>query len=173
VRNSLNATFSQSQKLHYVRIRCNKFAVIFKKSNLLESFRTYGYMYICIAKVKLSELIANKFPCRTIIRTLTRALVCAAVQCMMFYSRYHGLRTTGKEIAFTTRPKVNSHSQIFKYGRSIFCLPHQPKFSDFFDLCFHWVSVVRGRYAHRKVASLAVNWSTIQFWKLLAKGHST
>ena len=27
---------------------------------------------------------------------------------------------------------------------SIFCLPHRPKFSDFFDLCPHWVSVVRG-----------------------------
>ena len=30
------------------------------------------------------------------------------------------------------------------YGHSIFCLPHWPKFSDFFDLCLHWVSVVRG-----------------------------
>ena len=30
--------------------------------------------------------------------------------------------------------------------RSIFCLPHQPKFSDFSDLCLHWVSVVRGFY---------------------------
>ena len=25
-----------------------------------------------------------------------------------------------------------------------FCLPDLPKFSDFFDLCLHWVSVVRG-----------------------------
>ena len=24
------------------------------------------------------------------------------------------------------------------------CLPHGPKFLDFFDLCLHWVSVVRG-----------------------------
>ena len=24
------------------------------------------------------------------------------------------------------------------------CLPHQPDFSDIFDLCLHWVSVVRG-----------------------------
>ena len=29
-------------------------------------------------------------------------------------------------------------------GRSIFYLPHWPKFSDFFDLCLHWVSVVLG-----------------------------
>ena len=50
----------------------------------------------------------------------------------------------GEEIAFTARPKINSHSQMFRYGRSIFCLPHRPKFSDFFGLCLHWVSVVRG-----------------------------
>ena len=56
----------------------------------------------------------------------------------------HGLRTPGQKIAFTERPKIHSHSQIFRYGRSIFCLPHRPKFSDFFDLCLHWVSVVRG-----------------------------
>ena len=39
--------------------------------------------------------------------------------------------------------KSNPQSQIFRYGRSIFCLPHRPKISYFFDLCFHWVSVVR------------------------------
>ena len=59
----------------------------------------------------------------------------------------HGLRTPREEIAFTARPKI--HSQIFRYGRSIFCLPHRPKFSDFFDLCLHWVSVVRD-YANDK-----------------------
>ena len=55
----------------------------------------------------------------------------------------HGLRTPSEEIVFTARPKINSHSQIFRYGRSIFGLPHRPKFSNFFDLCLHWVSVVR------------------------------
>ena len=44
---------------------------------------------------------------------------------------------------FTTRPKIQSQSQIFRYGQSIFCLPHRPNFSDIFDLCLHWVSVVR------------------------------
>ena len=29
------------------------------------------------------------------------------------------------------------------YDQSIFCLPHGPNFSDIFDLCLHWVSVVR------------------------------
>ena len=59
------------------------------------------------------------------------------------YTYRHGLRTPREEIAFTARPKIHSHSQIFRYGRSMFCLPHRPKFSDFFDLCLHWVSVVR------------------------------
>ena len=56
----------------------------------------------------------------------------------------HGLRTPREEIAFTARPKIHSHFQIFRYGRSIFCLPHWPKFSYFFDLCLHWVSLVCG-----------------------------
>ena len=59
------------------------------------------------------------------------------------YNLMHGLQTPREEIAFTARPKIHSQSQIFRYGRSIFCLPHQPNFSDIFDLCLHWVSVVR------------------------------
>ena len=55
----------------------------------------------------------------------------------------HGLRKPREEIAFTALPKIHSHSQICKYGGSIFCLPHRPNFSDIFDLCLHWVSVVR------------------------------
>ena len=55
----------------------------------------------------------------------------------------HGIWTPKEEIASTARRKIQSQSQIFKYGRSIFCLPHQPKFTDFFDLFLHWVSVVR------------------------------
>ena len=52
-------------------------------------------------------------------------------------------RTPGEEIAITAQPKIKSPSQIFRYDQSIFCLPHRPKISDFFDLCLHWVSVVR------------------------------
>ena len=54
----------------------------------------------------------------------------------------HGLRTPSEEITFTARPKIKSQSQIYRYGRSKFCLPHRPKISD--ELCLHWVSVVRG-----------------------------
>ena len=57
----------------------------------------------------------------------------------------HGLRTPREKIAFTARPKIHSHSQIVWYGGSIFCLPHRPNFSDIYDLCLHWVSVVRGK----------------------------
>ena len=46
-------------------------------------------------------------------------------------------------MAFTARPKIHPHSQIFRYGQSIFCLPHQPKFSDFFDSFLYCMSVVR------------------------------
>ena len=51
----------------------------------------------------------------------------------------HGLRTPREEIDFTSRPKIHYHSQIIRYSRSIFCLPHRPKFS---ALCLNWVSVV-------------------------------
>ena len=56
----------------------------------------------------------------------------------------HGLRTPGEEIIFTLRPKIKSQSQTFRYGQSIFCLPHRPLISDFFDFCLHSVSVVGG-----------------------------
>ena len=51
--------------------------------------------------------------------------------------RGHGLRTPREEIAFTARPKIHSHSQIFRYGQGIFFLPHWPNFSEIFDLCLH------------------------------------
>ena len=33
-----------------------------------------------------------------------------------------------RKLVFTARPKIHFHSQIFRYGRSIFCLPHRPNF---------------------------------------------
>ena len=58
----------------------------------------------------------------------------------------NGLRTPGEAIALDARPKIKSQSQIYRYGRSIFCLSHRPKISGLFDLCRHWVSVVRDFY---------------------------
>ena len=48
-----------------------------------------------------------------------------------------------KEKTFTTRPKINSHYQISRYGRSIFCLRHRPNFSDIIGCPY---SVVFGMY---------------------------
>ena len=64
-------------------------------------------------------------------------------------NRQHGLWTPREEISFTARPKIQSQSQIFRYSRSIFCLPHWPNFSNIFDLYLHWVSVVRVLYEHK------------------------
>ena len=49
----------------------------------------------------------------------------------------HKLQTPSEEIAFTAQPKIKSQSQILSYSQSMFCLPHQPKISNFFDLCLH------------------------------------
>ena len=40
----------------------------------------------------------------------------------------HRLRMPREEIFFIAQPKIHSHSQIFRYGRSIFRLPHRPIF---------------------------------------------
>ena len=83
-----------------------------------------------------------------------------------FFNLYaHGLRMPGEEIAFTAWPKIKSQSKIFRYGRSIFCLPHRPKISDFFDLCLHWVSVVRV-YAHNWMQKTELHLVQIQDLRL-------
>ena len=64
--------------------------------------------------------------------------VLALSQFLLDITANHGLRTPGDEIPFTTRPKIKSQSQIYMYGQSIFCLPHRPKISGYFDLCLHW-----------------------------------
>ena len=82
------------------------------------------------------------------------------------YRCQHGLRTPREEIAFTARPKTHSHSQMFRYDRSIFCLPHRPNFSDIFDLCLHWVSVVRGFKAWSKIENMHGSfWNG--FWNMI------
>ena len=53
----------------------------------------------------------------------------------------HGLRTPREEIVFTARPKIHSQSQILGTVEAYF----GPIFQIcIFDLCLHWVSVVRG-----------------------------
>ena len=65
----------------------------------------------------------------------------------------HGLQTPREEIAFTARPKIQSQSQIFRYG--IFCLPHWPNFSD----TYLWFMPSLG------VRSPCVLWFTLR-WQL-------
>ena len=62
----------------------------------------------------------------------------------LFHVPTHRLGTPTEEIAFTAWQKIQSQSQIFRYAGSVFCLPYRPNFSDIFDSCLHWVSVVRG-----------------------------
>ena len=51
-------------------------------------------------------------------------------------------------MVFTAWLKINSHSQFFRYGQSIFYLPRRPKFLDFFDLCLNWVSIYSWSIGH-------------------------
>ena len=74
----------------------------------------------------------------------TGCIISARLICLSYNWFVHGLRTPSEEIAFTVWPKIKSQSQIYRYGRCIFYLPHWPNISDFFDFSLHWVSVVRG-----------------------------
>ena len=55
---------------------------------------------------------------------------------------YHGLQMPCEEIAFTARPQIKSQSQV--RPKHILSAASAHIFS-FFDICFHWVSVVRSR----------------------------
>ena len=61
------------------------------------------------------------------------------------------------------RPKINSHSriEIFRYGQSIFCLPHWPKLSDFFEICLH-PSVVCVRVSAVCIVSVGIFLSKVR-----------
>ena len=78
-----------------------------------------------------TQQTATKVVLRDLIFTRKLKEVC------MKYPLVHGLRTLREEIVFTAQPKIHSHSQMFRYGRSIFCQPHRPNFSDIFDLWLH------------------------------------
>ena len=71
---------------------------------------------------------------------------------------HHRLQTPVKEIPFNEQLKINSHPQIFRYVQRIFCLPHWPKFSDFFDLRLQWVFVLHA--LHKRGKSSPQNFPT-------------
>ena len=74
------------------------------------------------------------------------------------YALKHRLRTPREEIAFTAWSKIHSHSQIFRYDRSIFCLPYRPKFSNIFYLCQYSKRCIAciGNCCHSEVEFLLV-----------------
>ena len=78
------------------------------------------------------------------------------------HSFNHGLRTPREEIAFTARPKIQSQSQIFRYGQVCHI---GPIFSDIFDLCLHWASVVHvldqlgGKLLCSEIINLGLGWA--------------
>ena len=63
------------------------------------------------------------------------------VACFKTEHLYLNTRTRD-EITFTAQPKIQFQPQLFRYGRSIFCLPHWPTFSDIFSLCLNIYSFI-------------------------------
>ena len=116
--------------LHYTHLQVELPYIFFISTNVLLNMAAF-----------LAELIVEKNKTDTH-AGLGKKGVEVSAQITFAYECIHGLRTPREETAFTARPKIQSQSQIFRYGGSIFRLPHPPNFSDIFDLCLHWVSVV-------------------------------
>ena len=98
-------------------------------------------------------------------------------------SKYPIPRTTDAQRGNSLHCTAKSQSQIFRYGRGIFCLPHRPNFSDDFDLCLHWVSVVRAcgrsseirislQFPNIQTALLENCWTSEKKWKRFQKVSS-
>ena len=79
------------------------------------------------------------------------------------YREKHGLWKPGEEFTFTTGPKIHSHSQIFRYGRSIFSRCLCPNVSTTplrqwgFQQCspFSWTTL-RGKHCRHPIAVMGV-----------------
>ena len=88
---------------------------------------------------------------------------------LIIYALNHGLRTPGKEIVFTARSKINSHSQILRYSQSIFCLPHRPEIFRF--LWFMSLLGVRSPCIERNPSQVKEKWQAMHsyYWYIFAK----
>ena len=60
-----------------------------------------------------------------------------------FYETEHGLRMPERGNCLDCTVEKQVPFPNFRHFRSIFCLPLMSTFSDFFDLCLHWLSIVR------------------------------
>ena len=136
-----------------MQIKC-QILIYLSKWTLLESkpqHQLVFYWDVITAYSIVEYLDLGNFP--SIILTL---ILWAGHKSLTLFSGFpHRLQMPWDEVVFTKWRKIHSHSQIFRYGRSIFCLPHWPKLSYFFDLCLHFTSVVRG---------LSLSWGEIQWY---------
>ena len=56
------------------------------------------------------------------------------------------------EMAYKTWPRITPQSQMFNVAEAYLSATFNPDISNFFDLCLHWMSLVRGlSYLHRSV----------------------
>ena len=111
-----------------------------------DSLLTQGHKGSIFYSALEAQITAPQATVWTTLSIVTSQQIMNSLTCRILFESFrqiHGLRTPDEEIAFTARLKIKSESQIYRYGRSIFCLPHRPKFSDFLELYLHWVSVVR------------------------------
>ena len=120
-----------------------RFRILVKIILLRSSMPTWAEKYRSKHSIYIRTVSSEHLLSALLDQFLVGFLYCPFEPSNMHHASYHGLRTPREENAFTARPKIHSHSQIFSYGLSIFCLPLRPNFSDTFDLRFHWVSVVR------------------------------
>ena len=132
-------------------IRASKSIVDIRSVNLKSNKRRRRMKIRKIPNRKITLLLSKFFqivwgyPCYFELLFRINEIIIISEQrnyCPPRYIMLHGLRTPRDEIAFTARRKFTLTPKFLgKYGRSIFCLPHQPNFSDIFDLCLHWVSI--------------------------------
>ena len=78
--------------------------------------------------------------------------------------RAHGLRTPGEEIAFTARPKFTPTPKFLGTAEAYFVCHIGPSFQNFFDLCLHWVSVVRVILRHCAAIHSSLQFSFYTFF---------
>ena len=135
----------------------------FKNENNFNDFlRLFWWMLFCCMLIFLRTSLFTLFPL-SIITYLSEVAKCQVIILICKYQprgfflhhyllitdllskcQVHTLlqaRTTDARWGNRLHSTAENPLPIFRYGRSIFCLPHQ---SNFFDLCLHWVSVVRG-----------------------------
>ena len=101
---------------------------------------------------KMTKILTIVFVCGTVAVVLSfllsvrEATVCSAQfhnGFKYFLKKHYYFHGLPMPRGFTAWPKTHSHSKIFRYGQTVFCLWNWPNFSDIFGLCLHWVCPYR------------------------------